>query len=407
MLGWQRPVSFVNGRVQTAGGEAASIRFSSRVLAFDEPSSRNDLVVDLEGAFVLPGLVNAHDHLELNHYGPLKCRERYDNATEWIDDLRPALQHDAAIRMNSGFPLRDRLFIGVLKNLLAGVTTVAHHNPLYRELRGLAPLRLLRSFGWAHSFGLEGRPVGAHGEKGAQVRAAFQDTPAGVPFIVHMGEGVDRSAEEELTRLDALGCLKPNTVVVHGVAMNVESWRQTIARGASLVWCPASNRFLFGRTIPARAFLDAAEAASRHLCIGTDSRLTGARDLLEELRAASTASPVTAVELLRMVTTAAASVLRLAQAGRLVVGGPADLIVLPPLRANGADTLLATRRADIECVAVGGRPLLGARRFGPVFKARDVPTADVAVDAAPKLASARLAHDLGRCPIKEPGVSCV
>ena len=50
------------------------------------------MVVDLGGAFVLPGLINAHDHLELNHYGLLKRRDRYDNATAWIDDLRPALQ---------------------------------------------------------------------------------------------------------------------------------------------------------------------------------------------------------------------------------------------------------------------------------------------------------------------------
>jgi hypothetical protein len=146
-----RTVSLVNGRIATANGTASSIRFAERVMALDEPPHRDDHVVDLDGAFVLPGLINAHDHLELNHYGRLKCRDRYENATAWIADLRPALIGDPGIRQNIAYPLRDRLFIGGLKNVLAGVTTVAHHNPIYRELKHRFPVRVVKAFGWAHS----------------------------------------------------------------------------------------------------------------------------------------------------------------------------------------------------------------------------------------------------------------
>ena len=58
---WGRVVTLVNGR----GIE--SLRFTSRVQAIGEPPRRGDTVVDVEGAFILPGLINAHDHLELNH----------------------------------------------------------------------------------------------------------------------------------------------------------------------------------------------------------------------------------------------------------------------------------------------------------------------------------------------------
>ena len=53
----------------------------------------------------------------------------YDNAIDWIADLRPRLRRDPSIRRNASYSLADRLFVGGLKNLLAGVTTVAHHNP--------------------------------------------------------------------------------------------------------------------------------------------------------------------------------------------------------------------------------------------------------------------------------------
>ena len=81
---WPTPVCLVNARVVGANGPASSVRFSSRVLSVDEPPRNGDLVVDLQGSFVLPGLVNAHDHLELNHFGRLKCRDRYANASEWM-----------------------------------------------------------------------------------------------------------------------------------------------------------------------------------------------------------------------------------------------------------------------------------------------------------------------------------
>ncbi len=407
MFGWSRPVTLVNGRVMAADGEASSIRFASMVRALGGAPEPGDTVVDLHGAFVLPGLINAHDHLELNHYGALKRRSRYENATDWIDDLRPVIQEDAGIRANSAFPLRHRLFIGGLKNLLAGATTVAHHNPLYRELDQQLSVRLLRAFRWAHSFALEGHPVGAHGERGAGVRATCDDTPPELPFIVHAAEGVDRRAEDELARLEALGCLKDNTVLVHAVAMSLDRWRDVISMGSSLVWCPASNEFLFGRTIPARQFLDQTPDAHRHLCLGTDSRVTGASDLLEELRVARAAAQVTPDELLRMVTSSAASILRLPHAGALRIGEPADFIVVPPTHDSAAEALLAARRADLQCVAVQGRPLVADEHFAPAFAARRVGVGRIVVDGVARLASARVARGIARCPIREPGVSCL
>src|SRR5438552_77484 len=233
------------------------------------------------------------------------------------------------MREQRSHPLVERLFIGALKNLLAGVTMVAHHNPFYAELRRTMPIRVVRRYGWAHSFELEHQPAGARGEPGGEIAARWRATPADAPFMVHLAEGIDAEARGELPRLEALGCLKPNTVIVHGVAIDGNGWRRVARAGAGLVWCPASNAFLFGRTAAIRDLLDQNGHAPT-VALGTDSRVTGSRDLLDELRAARAAAPVSEEELLAMVTTSAAALLRQPRAGRIAIGGPADLTVLPP-----------------------------------------------------------------------------
>lgn len=395
---WGRTVALVNGT------GVSSVRFASRILGIDEPPRRGDMVVDLEGAYVLPGLVNAHDHLELNHYGRLKFRDRYANATEWIADMRPRLAADAALRDGQRHTLTDRLFIGALKNLLSGATTVAHHNPRYTELRRTMPIRIVRRYGWAHSFALERLPAGARGEPGGDIAQRWRRTSADVPFIVHLGEGVDADAAAELDRLDALGCLGPNTVLVHGVAFDGDGLRRIAAAGAALVWCPGSNLFLFGRTVALRPLIDTPPGRDVMVAIGSDSRLTGSRDLLDELRAARETHCASPHELFDMVTVNAARILRLRHAGQLAVAAPADLIVIPRRAETAAAALLAAHRADVDLVVVGGQPMIGDPRFAAAFAARGVITRPLSVDGREKIAGSGLARRIAGSPITEPGV---
>ncbi|HZR23385.1 MAG TPA: amidohydrolase family protein [Vicinamibacterales bacterium] len=395
---WQRAVALVNATVVTDQGLSDSVRFTSRILSIGERPCRTDLVIDAADGFVLPGLINAHDHLELNHYRRLKFAERYCNASEWIEDMRPRLQTDPAIREAQAKPLADRVFIGAIKNILSGVTTVAHHNPFYRELRGL-PLRVLRRYGWAHSFYLQDGPAGARGEPGGNIRSAFEATPHDAPFFVHLGEGVDAAAHDELRKLAQLGALVERTVLVHGVAIDRRGWRRVADAGASLVWCPASNNFLFGQTIDFTRFVGG------NVALGTDSRLTGSRDLLEELRIAYESSMIERANLLPMVTTTAANVIRQPQLGRLQVGGPADLILVPRVGHDPIDAVLATSRRDLDLVVLAGRVMTAGLAHRNIFAARRVTPQVAVVDEVSKYVDPVLATRIAACSIHEPGVS--
>jgi cytosine/adenosine deaminase-related metal-dependent hydrolase len=399
------PVSLVNARVIVNGSIHSCLRFSNRILDIDSAPHRSDMVVDLEGAFVLPGLVNAHDHLELNHFGRIKGREIYENASHWIDDMRPKIREDRALREGQRHPLPDRLLVGALKNLLSGVTTVSHHNPLYRGLGSAFPIRVVQRYGWAHSFFLEGKPVGAAGERGPAVARAYRKTSRERPFLIHLAEGFDESARSELSRLQEHGCLRANTVLVHGVGLTMDDWPVVRQAGAGLVWCPSSNRFLLGRSAPVDAFFERDPASRDSVALGTDSRLTGARDLLEELREARKAARVAASDLLRMVTTNAARLLRVPEAGRLSPGLPADLVVIPADGEGAGEALLACERSAIGLVMVGGRPLVGAPRFSRLFVARGAKGVPATLDGRARLLDGSLARRLRAMRLEEPGLA--
>jgi hypothetical protein len=80
------------------------------------------------------------------------------------------------------------------------------------------------------------------------------------------------------------------------------------------------------------------------------------------------------------------------------------LIVLPPVRATAAATLLTVTRADIRLVSIGGRPIVASPELRTIFSARRVPRSRLVVDDVEKAVDARLARAIEGCPIEERGV---
>jgi len=297
-----------------------------------------ETLLDLHGYLLFPGLVNAHDHLEFSLF-PRLGAGLYRNASEWANDIHENCA--GIIELQKTVPKEARLWWGGVRNLLCGVTTVLHHDPLHPILRSQEfPVRVIHEFGWEHSLAF-----------GHDIQEALSNTDSKAPFIVHAGEGIDESAAAELDALDALGTIEERSVLVHGLALDLNGIERLNKTRASLVICPSSNQFLFGQTHSPAAL----QSVSR-LALGSDSCLTAVGDLLDELRFAHQACQIEPARLFGMVTREAAQILRLQRGeGRLCVGGPADFFAIRDRSGEPADILANLSWNDVELVVVGAQ----------------------------------------------------
>jgi cytosine/adenosine deaminase-related metal-dependent hydrolase len=304
-----------------------------------------DIPLDLGPLSIFPGLINAHDHLEFALF-PRLGRGPYPNFRHWANDIH---RTDAKlIEEHLALPKHLRLVWGGLRNLLAGVTTVAHHNPYEPAFDEDFPVRVVRSYGWAHSLAFE-----------PDVKERFYATPRNAPFLIHAAEGTDNEAQREIFELDQLGLLTDRTVIIHGVALNEASLALMRDRRAALIWCPRSNVFLFDLTIDPPDNIPTA--------LGTDSPITAEGDLLDEIAAAR---QFTSAENIRaMVTTEAEHILRLPPTTDVIAAPaftePPQLVVIHNrihlIAPHLADQLPASIRSEFHQLHICGRPTVLVR----------------------------------------------
>jgi len=335
----QTDVGIEDGRVGFIGARTGSSAASKY--------SRERGTVELSSYILLPGLINAHDHLEFALF-PRLGKGHYRSFVEWANDIHKP--DDSPVREHRSIPKPTRLWWGGIRNLVSGVTTVCHHNPYVSEVFDQDfVVRVQRNFEGAHSLQLDpktfAKPEDTHLDRHNGDQANDDQ-----PFIIHLAEGVDPESSEEILRFARERTLDDRTVIVHGLGLNDAGFSLLNARQASLIWCPTSNVFLFGCTH------DRHRIHSLHkVALGSDSPLTAQGDLLDEIRFAHEVSGVPAQDLYSMITTRSAQVLRLRKSeGSLRIGGVADFIAVRDSGLSPAQTLVSLSYRDIHLVLING-----------------------------------------------------
>ncbi len=305
------------------------------------------LSLSFSGAIVFPGLINSHDHLDFNLFPPLANRV-YRNYNEWGPDIHK--QNKQEINAVLKIPKALRTQWGVYKNLLNGVTTVVNHGerlvtnfpfPGSRQegggKKGDGPVTVFQDCHCIHSVGFErnwrwklNRPF-----TGAE------------PFVLHVGEGTDKEAGQEIDQLLRWNLFKKPLIGIHGVAM-----REDQASGfKALVWCPVTNFFLLGRTAPVGRLKNRLP-----ILFGTDSTLTAGWNIWEHLRLAREQRQLTDKELMDTLTINPRAAWGLTDRGELAPGRVADLVIARAKKGlSGMDAFYGVDPEDILLVLRRGR----------------------------------------------------
>jgi 5-methylthioadenosine/S-adenosylhomocysteine deaminase len=393
-----------DGRIAYVGPRAAA------------PRSDDDEEIDLGDALLLPGLVNAHCHLELTAMRGFL--DGLDFRT-WLLRLTHArsavLDHEAFL---------DASRLGVEEGLRAGITTFADTGDsgtgfdamlgrgvrgiCYREVFGPDPAQCETAVA-----GLRERFLAMRERETSLVRAGvsphapytvsdalFRATAAlarelGAPIAVHVAESALESAlvadgagafadglrargitiapraRSPIGLLDALGVLDADPLLIHCVRADDADVAAIVAHRCAVAHCPASNARLAHGIAPLAELL----AAGVDVGLGSDSVASNDRmDILDEARLAlllATArarrvGTLTAADALRLATIGGARALRLdAEIGSLDVGKSADLAAFPlgaaaraPMHDPVVSAVLALAGTPASFVAVAGRTLV-------------------------------------------------
>ncbi len=390
------------GRIAFVGPRAAA------------PAARGVPVTDLGDAVLLPGLVDAHTHLELT---PFRGLLEHADFFAWIRALTRA-----RAEVLTAADLADAAHVGVCEGLAAGVTTFADTTASGAPLDALCALGA-RGVVYQEVFGPDpaqrdgalaglARAVAALGDRAAAAGAAdrvrvgvsphavysvhedllvdacawavgrdlpvamhVSESPAEIAFLREAegpfaeflrgrGIAVVRRAHSPVHLLAELGVAAvARPLLIHGVQFDESDVALAAHYDCPVAHCPASNAKLGQGVAPLRALLDAGVRVG----LGTDSVASNNRlDVLDEARTAALAQraalrradALTAAEALHLATLGGARALALdAEVGTLEAGKRADLCAFA---LDPADPR-ADRDADPVAAlvfALAGRPAL-------------------------------------------------
>jgi cytosine/adenosine deaminase-related metal-dependent hydrolase len=371
--GWVVPVSgppIHRGVVAIAGGRVTWTGSAQ------DPAVPRGPVRDLGPGVLLPGLVNAHCHLELSHLAG-----RLDDArgfVPWVEALvaarggeAPEVVEARASAALDALVASGTVAVGDVSNGLGHLSALARSGlaaaVVFYELLAWDPQKAgtVMQFALARAREVNDElpahvrvRLAAHAPHSVSAPLLRALARGGGPAAIHLAESREETrflaegggewarfleqrglghvafeppCQSPVRYLDGLGALHSGLVAAHCVETDAEDLDLLAARGVSVAVCPRSNRRL-GVGIPN---LPAMLAAGVRVCLGTDSLASAeSLDLMADVAAVRAAFPeLDPATIVRMAT----------QGGALALGLP-DLGAIEP----GKRAALAYARADVE-----------------------------------------------------------
>jgi cytosine/adenosine deaminase-related metal-dependent hydrolase len=317
-------------------------------------------------AIVLPGLVDAHNHLAYNWLpewvsGQLWMDHQQWQAAQSYDDFVQPYTDNRGDRAR--FCAMEQW--GELRSLLNGTTTALGIPQARTCVRWLVrnPELSTGYSGFAADL-MRTNTLGTSQLDATSAADLIADMDAGMvtAYMIHLAEGLSPRAHAEFDELVMFALLRPETKIIHGTALTATDLQMVAAAGSPIIWSPSSNIALYGETLD----VPAAVAAGVSLSLSADWTPSGTDDLLHEARFArllvETRWPGTFSDrdYVDMITRLPAEHMAIdAFVGTLEVGKLADILVVTGDPSSPYTSVLEARPQNIRLVLLGGAPSFG------------------------------------------------
>jgi hypothetical protein len=311
--------------------------------------------VRISNAYIVPGLIDAHNHVAYNVFPKWVPPKLYSNRYQWQGSTSYK-RFKAPYNALKASVYCEMVKYGEVKALISGITTI----------QGTSPNRscfktLIRNVENQNELGLPANHIRTNILAIADFQGSvnWNETKS---FVVHVGEGIDEKSRAEFDTLKQKGLLQSETTVIHGTAFGAAEFAEMAAVGAKLIWSPQSNLVLYGRTTDIKA----ARQAGVRVSLGVDWNPSGSDSIFDELRVAEVVNreefdeTIPEDDWLKMVTENPAAALAVEdKIGRIAVGLKADLLVLARRDDDPNRSLLKNEVQDVQWVMIGGEPAYG------------------------------------------------
>jgi len=342
---------------------------SNFALRINSPLLKNpDQSLNLKGITAYPPFINSHDHLVGNWYPRAGDNHPYITTDIWIEEMKQSASfkernkiwyNDGNFNLTKGnAPLLTQL--GMYKNIFSGVAVVQDHGPNQaKEYYDGFAINVIREYRQCHSLSLGNWWGGKTAEE------ELNSSEGKVPFILHLAEGTDELAKEAFKNFEASDLLQPNTIIIHGIALERDEIKKCAEAGTSICCCPESNNFLIGKTIDIEACLE----YGVNLILGTDSTLSGSPNLLSEIKVFKKYYPnIPMKKIFSFFTSNAQKAMMIDNSFGYLNNDCKNLLLMKTRDNDPYENLLYSDMADIEFLMYNGTPIYGSVRFLDLFE---------------------------------------
>jgi hypothetical protein len=350
---------------------------NGRIVSVSEnsPDLPNAVSVNTHG-IILPGFVDAHNHLRSNVVPRWKPGRLYSNRHEWRQDPEFLRLVNGPISHLGATHFCDMNKWGELRALVGGTTSIMTTlqqsciHGLVRNLDYNSGFYGTTQLNLEHTYNvLDLPPASAPAARAEFVFVAtnfFIDNPFYEALLIHLAEGTDAFSLEEFTFMQSQSLLNSKGVVIHGIPLRPIDFQAMSQNETSLVWSPRSNLELYGATADINAALD----AGVEIALAPDWAVTGSSNMLNELKVAALwnserlGGRITDRQLVNMATSVPAHIAGIDdEVGAIRVGLRADLVVINGDHNNPYRAVIDATAANVDLVFVNGVPLYGDRIF--------------------------------------------